>query len=149
MSLNTLDSYFGLGGKRKADDKLSEETSAKKQKNPVIARDKWNSKWDKAFPWAEKHDVDGQLPAICAWCRDSKKGNSMATCGSPNLQGSTFSKHEISKEHLLAAAAHNAKQRKETVPLVIFFGQNQKNEKAMKCQNDSSSPVNINMLAKN
>ena len=116
--MSFMDNYFGVATKRKASDELPEQSSAKKQKTPAIARDKWNSSWDKAFPWAEKLDVDGQLRAICAWCRDSKKGNSMATCGSPNLQGSTFSKHEKTREHLLSAAAHNAKQRKETVPQV-------------------------------
>ena len=120
MSRNTLDSYFGLAGKRKTNSDVtdSEENSAKKQKTPAIACDKWNTKWDKAYPWAEKREVDGQLRAFCGWCRDANKGNSMATCGSPNLQGSTFAKHEATREHLLAATAYNARQRKETVPQV-------------------------------
>ena len=116
ISHNTLDSYFGLCHKRKADNELSQENCAKRQKTPVTARDKFQTKWDKAYPWAEKQDIDGQLRAFCVWCRESKKSNSMATCGSPNLQGSTFVKHETMKEQLLAAAAHIAKQRRETVP---------------------------------
>ena len=44
----------------------------------------------------------------------------MAPCGLPNWQESTFAKHEATRlrEHLLAATAYNARQRKETVPQV-------------------------------
>lgn len=52
MSCNTLDSYFGVAGKRLVMNFLRIHVVPKKT---VIARDKWNSKWDKAFPWAEKH----------------------------------------------------------------------------------------------
>ena len=67
--MSFMDNYFGVATKRKASDELPEQSSAKKQKTPAIACDKWNSSWDKAFPWAEKLEVDGQLRAICAWCR--------------------------------------------------------------------------------
>ena len=42
----------------------------------------------------------------------------MAPCGLSSRQGSTFAKHEATREHLLAATAYNARQRKETVPQV-------------------------------
>ena len=109
-----------LNIKGKATDQPSEQSPAKVAKTvPAIHRDKWQPKWDKTFPWAEKLESNGQLRAICVWCKDAKKTNSMATCGSPNLQGSTFSKHEKTQEHLLAAKAHRVKGRQETVPQVF------------------------------
>ena len=58
---------------------MTEENSAKKK--TVIAHDKWNTKWDKAYPWAEKLEADGQVRAFYGWCRDANRSNSMASCG--------------------------------------------------------------------
>ena len=66
MSHNTLDSYLGLCGKRKADNELSQENCAKRQKTPVIAHYEWQTKWDKAYPWAEKHFLKFQ-PVYWCW----------------------------------------------------------------------------------
>ena len=53
-----------------------------------------------------------QARIICAWCKDAKKKNPLATIGSTNLQVSAFARHEINPEHLLIADSHRNKKSK-------------------------------------
>ena len=123
MPNGTLDSFFGV--KRKASDEPTNEQSvskaAKSDSNgtPKKVRDAWRSEWNKSFPWIEKVQCDGQTKAICLWCKNSGKTNSMATTGSCNLQSSTFSRHESSRDHLMATEAHRAKQKRTAINQVI------------------------------
>lgn len=126
MSLRTLDSFFGISQKRKRDEETdnSEKNSSEKNKENVPpakkARDTWNAMWIKQFPWLEKlTDNDGKLKAVCSWCKKFGRTNSMATQGTPNLQSSTFSRHESTKDHLLAVQAHHATEKKVTAPILV------------------------------
>jgi hypothetical protein len=118
MSQQTL---FQFVGKRKKPDDVSEcenEILAKKAKKE---RNSWNDAWNRTFPWLEKStNKDGSVSALCTWCKDSKRTNSMATTGTPNLQSSTFSRHEKTKDHLLAAEARQHKKQNKMIKQVIF-----------------------------
>jgi len=123
MPFANLDKYFGV--KRKNDEDLNEIQNCAKvartdSSDATLSKckkvcDAWLSVWSQNFPWIDKIDYDGQTRAICHWCKECGKVNSMATTGSSNLQSSAFSRHETSRDHLLAAEAHHAKQRKATV----------------------------------
>lgn len=78
-------------------------------------RDAWQQGWERTFPWLEKNEKDGQVRALCSWCRQSNRTNSMATTGSPNLQVSTFSRHESTRDHLFSVQARRAKDKRATV----------------------------------
>jgi hypothetical protein len=86
---------FNCGVKRKRDDQCDKVRDSDdnndidtipKAKNLKRERNTWKSEWKRTFPWLEKNEKDGNLLAICAWCKASKRSNSMATVGSPNLQ---------------------------------------------------------------
>ena len=129
MATNTLHAFLGI--KRKADtdadsrEKSHQKTCENKEnESPFSASpaskysrncDKWQISWEKTYPWLEKIEKDGQVRAICTWCRDSKRNTAMAITGSSNLQVSTFSRHEDVREHLWAVQARKMKQSRTTV----------------------------------
>ena len=134
MSTPTI---LSLWGKRKADSepevretgrqKTSSDTTNNKENEPPQSsspankrnRDKFDNAWERTFPWIQKIEIDGQVRAVCTWCKDTKRNNAMASSGTPNLQVSTFSRHEKSKEHMWAAQSRQLKKTKSTVPQIV------------------------------
>ena len=133
MSTPTI---LSLWGKRKADeDPEVRETSRQRTtsvsdkeneppsdtSSPAGKRDRvrYDPGWERTFPWLQKTETEGQVRAICVWCKETKRSNSMATSGTPNLQVSTFSRHEKSKDHMWAAQTRQMKKSKATVPQMV------------------------------
>ncbi|KAL3885404.1 hypothetical protein ACJMK2_025467 [Sinanodonta woodiana] len=116
MPFANLDKYFGV--KRKNDEDLNEIQNCAKvartdSSDATLSKckkvcDAWLSVWSQNFPWIDKIDYDGQTRAKC--------------------HCSTFSRHETSRDHLLAAEAHHAKQRKATVQHLVEDQKQQKLE---------------------
>ena len=60
-----------LGMKRKVLNQCDQSRSVTKvRKTEHKSRDKWFSNWDVTFPWLQKLDAEGQLRAICTWCKE-------------------------------------------------------------------------------
>ncbi|XP_045187536.2 zinc finger protein 862-like [Mercenaria mercenaria] len=145
MSQLTLEK---LGIKRKCVESCSnienesETVCDSNQKKSKRIRTVWNDSWFRSFPWIEKVNENDNVKAMCSWCKLSKRTNSMATNGSPNLQSSTFSRHENTKDHLLAAEAHQAKKKNTTVKQVVETIAIRENE--LEC--DASKEAQVNTM---
>lgn len=149
MATRTLDSFFGV--KRKADaepenrEKVRQKIDENNKENVVPVgtprkRDAWQQGRERSFPWFEKIEKDGQVRALCSLCRLSNRTTSMATSGSPNLQVSTFSRHESTRDHLFSVQAQRAKDKRATVQHIADTIADQETE------NDSCKNAQINTI---
>ena len=86
-------------------------------------RRKWQTSWQKQFPWLEKKvvgaDQDYDVLAVCRWCREAGKSNAFAR-GSGNLRASAFIRHETrNPDHTVIVFGRKAKVQGSTIDITI------------------------------